>query len=186
MTLHNVMNVEFIKEKAKEPLDDALFLTDKPVVVSIGRVCYQKNFVAIPKIASELQKLMDFRWYIIGSGPENEVKLVRDEIVKWGVADKVILLGPRDNPYKYLAKASVFVLTSNYESYPTVINEALILGVPVVSNDIPSAHEMLVPRSGIISDINHLAEAIVAAKLLKVEFVNENEVIVKQLEELFG
>lgn len=182
MTLHNVMNLEFIREQAREPIEDSAFLTDKPVVLSIGRVCYQKNFVVIPKVASELAKVMDFRWYILGSGPEDEVKLVRDEIEKWGVGDKVILLGPRNNPYKYLAKASVFVMTSNYESYPTVINEALILDVPVVSNDIPSAHEMLTPGNGLITDVEHMADAIVAAQSLKVEFVDENESVMKKLE----
>ena len=199
MTLHNVMNLELIREQANDPIEDSEFLTDKPVVLSIGRVCYQKNFVVIPKVASELAKMMDFRWYIIGSGPENEVKLVRDGIEKWGVEDKVILLGPRDNPYKYLARSQVFVLTSNYESYPTVINEALILNVPVVSNDIPSAHEMLVTGkvsdienltghkilaagNGLISDIDHIADAIIAAQSLKVEFVDENEAVMKKLE----
>lgn len=226
MTLHNVMNLEFIREQAREPIEDGAFLTDKPVVLSIGRVCYQKNFVVIPKVASELAKVMDFRWYILGSGPEAEVKLVRDEIEKWGVGDKVILLGPCNNPYKYLAKASVFVMTSNYESYPTVINEALILNVPVVSNDIPSAHEMLttgkasdienladanaagtvaepladakmlaggdevertaegivVAQNGLISDIEHMADAIIAAQSLKVQFVGENAAVMKKLE----
>ena len=90
--------------------------------------------------------------------------------------------GPRDNPYKYLAKASVFVLTSNYESYPTVINEVLILNVPVVSNDIPSAHEMLTPGNGLITDVEHMADASVAAQSLKVEFVDENEDVMKRLE----
>ena len=90
-------------------------------------------------------------------------------------------------------------MTSNYESYPTVINEALILNVPVVSNDIPSAHEMLVTGkvsdienltghkilaagNGLISDIDHIADAIIAAQSLKVEFVDENEAVMKKLE----
>ena len=186
MALHNVMNVDFIREQAREKVEDSSFRTDKPIILSIGRVCYQKNFVAIPKIAAELRKTMDFRWYIVGGGPENEVGTVRDEIAKRGVEDIVVMLGPRDNPYKYLAHSQVFVMTSNYESYPTVINEALILGVPVVSNDIPSAHEMLAPGNGMISDIDHLANAIVAAQSMKVQFVGENGEILRKLDDLFG
>ena len=120
----------------------------------------------------------------------------------------------------------MFVLTSNYESYPTVINEALILNVPVVSNDIPSAHEMLttgkasdienladanaagtvaepladakmlaggdevermaegivVAQNGLITDVEHMADAIVAALSLTVDFFDENEEVRKRLE----
>ena len=94
--------------------------------------------------------------------------------------------GPRDNPYKYLARARVFVMTSNYESYPTVINEALILNVPVVSNDIPSAYEMLTPGNGLITDVEHMADAILAAQSLTVEFVDENEEVGKRLEGEIG
>ena len=120
----------------------------------------------------------------------------------------------------------MFVLTSNYESYPTVINEALILNVPVVSHDIPSAHEMLttgkasdienladanaagtvaepladakmlaggdevermaegivVAQNGLITDVEHMADAIVAALSLTVDFFDENEEVRKRLE----
>lgn len=77
-------------------------------------------------------------------------------------------------------------MTRNDAIYPTVINEALILGIPVVSNDIPSAHEMLAPGKGVISDIDHLANAIVAAQSMKVQFVGENQEILQRLDELFG
>ena len=43
-----------------------------------------------------------------------------------------------DNPYKYMKHSSVFVLSSRWEGLPTVLIEALALGLPVVSTDCPS------------------------------------------------
>ncbi len=43
-----------------------------------------------------------------------------------------------DNPYAFMARAAVFVLSSTYEGLPGVLIEALACGCPVVSTDCPS------------------------------------------------
>ena len=47
----------------------------------------------------------------------------------------------------------LYALTSIYESYPTVINEALVLNIPIISNDIPSIHEMIDETQGTIAPV---------------------------------
>ena len=100
------------------------------------------------------------KWFIIGDGPEVERACVEQEIKKYGVEDTVILLGNKPNPFSYLSKADLFVLTSVYESYPTVINEAKVLNIPIMANDIPPAHEMLQTDEAIIVDIKGMATRI--------------------------
>lgn len=177
--LHNITNVSYIRQKAEEPIDDTRFETNLPVIVSLGRVCAQKYFDAIPQIARELKQRLSFRWYIIGGGPQDEESVVRKEISQCGVEDCVIMLGAHNNPYNYLSKAAVFVLTSRYESYPTVINEALVLGVPVVARDIPSAYEMMIDNDGVICPLDEMPEKIL--QVLKshkdISFRDENESI---------
>ena len=143
-TIYNVINDEFICRSAT--CGDANEIIDRYYnIISVGRVCYQKNFIIIPEIISSLPESIrhQIRWYICGSGPEEEVEALKSKIYELGVSDACILLGAKDNPYPYIAKADLFVLTSVYESYPTVINEALVLGTPVISVDIPPVHEML-------------------------------------------
>ena len=73
----------------------------------------------------------------------------------------MVLLGNKPNPFPYLSKADLFVLTSVYESYPTVINEAKVLNIPIMANDIPPAHEMLQTDEAIIVGIKDMPSKIV-------------------------
>lgn len=162
ITIHNLINIDYIINQANTPLTDHLFETSSNfIIISIGRICAQKQFHTIPRIAKSLkQNNLEFKWYIIGNGQESEKKLVLDKIAKYNVENEVILLGERDNPYNYLKHSNLFVLTSLYESYPTVINEARVLGIPIVSVNIPPVYEMLNENEAIITPLENIAEAI--------------------------
>jgi glycosyltransferase involved in cell wall biosynthesis len=58
--------------------------------------------------------------------------------VELGLQESVSLLGNVSNPYVFMAKSAVFVLSSRYEGLPTVLVEAMACGCPVVSTDCPS------------------------------------------------
>jgi glycosyltransferase involved in cell wall biosynthesis len=174
--IYNLTNSRFIREKAKEPIDDDRFLTKGFfTLVSIGRVCAQKNFAVIPEILSclEDEQRKRVRWYIIGDGPTAEKAFVEEAIKRYHMEEQVFLLGNKPNPYPYLAKANLFVLTSVYESYPTVINEAKALNVPVLANQIPSAYEMVEEGTGIILPLNEMGGEIgKRLKLSQDELIN--------------
>lgn len=160
-TIYNIVNYDYIIELSKKKIEDKRFKEFEGFkVVSIGRVCAQKNFTCIPQIMSKIKG--NAKWFIIGDGPENEVKIIEEEIKKYKMKDKVIMLGGKENPYCYLANSNLFVLTSIYESYPTVINEAKVLNIPIISNDIPPAHEMMpeLDNFNSITTIENMAELI--------------------------
>ncbi|MGM9762699.1 MAG: glycosyltransferase [Candidatus Cryptobacteroides sp.] len=157
-TLYNVVNEDFIKQKANEPIDDIRFNNDIFTIVSVGRVCAQKAFGVIPGIASSLKKRgVKFNWYIVGGGPADEFATVVAKINNEEVGDVVIMLGEKDNPYPFIKKSDLYVLTSVYESYPTVLNEARVLNVPIVSNSIPPAYEMLSDGGAVIIPVDEMA-----------------------------
>ena len=69
------------------------------------------------------------------------------------------------NPYAYMSRASLFVLSSRWEGLPTVLIEALCCGTPVVSTDCPSGPREILKdgKYGLLTpvgDINALARAI--------------------------
>ncbi len=170
--IHNVINVDLITQKAKEAIDDERFVADRYTIVSCGRLDPVKQFSTIPKIAARIkeQYQLPFRWYVIGSGDEVEYSAIIAEIESNNVADVVIMLGVKSNPYPYLAKANLYVCTSMSESFPMVVNESKALCIPVVSNDFPSVKESL--RDGIdgyVCTIEEMANTILKASQNKWE-----------------
>ena len=147
--IHNSLDSEQIKEKAQgecPELDSSKFN-----IVSIGRLHEEKQFEKIPQIVSQIKTSKPFCWYIIGSGPDEE--LIKKEIEKYQLQDKVILMGMKDNPYPYIKNADLVVMTSRTESFSYVIAEAKALYIPVLSTDFPVAYEVLDETCGWISSL---------------------------------
>jgi len=146
MAIHNVINVEDIRSKGKDDNDyDGRFKTDVFTIVSCGRLDPIKGFNKIPMLANQVKSLSNkaFRWYIIGGGFAEEQHRIEEEIKKYNLMEFVILLGSKINAYPYIAKANLYVCTSESESFPLVVNEAKALSVPVISNIFPSVYESL-------------------------------------------
>lgn len=138
--IDNIYSPDAIRKSALEKQNE--IKTDKPVIVSCGRLHEQKNFVSVPIIASEMKKLgADFRWYILGGGTEEEK--IKENIAKYGMDDTVILLGPKANPYPYINACDVYAQPSLYEGKAVAVLEAQILGKPVVITDFATAKSQL-------------------------------------------
>jgi len=71
-----------------------------------------------------------------------------------GLTDDIFFLGWKDNPFKYLAKAKVFVLSSLWEGFGNVIVEAMACGLPIVSTDCKSGpREIISPEMDLKKEI---------------------------------
>lgn len=101
-----------------------------PHYVSVGRLAGQKNY---PLLLRAFARLDDpaARLTIVGEGAER-AKLVR-LAADLGIADRLDLPGHVSDPLPYLASASAFVLSSDYEGVPAVVIEALAAGLPLVA-----------------------------------------------------
>jgi len=137
--IHNPHDIGRIQRSAEEPVEDPWFAEKKvPVVVGIGRLRRQKNFQLLIDAAGDLHRTWGgkVRVVIFGEGPERELLLKR--IRRQGLQESVRLMGWVENPFKYLAKADLFVLSSDWEGLPNTLIEAMACGVPVISTDCES------------------------------------------------
>lgn len=198
LVINNVIDSKTIKLHKLLDIDKCdtnYFPKDKFNILSVGRICYQKHFELIPITARKLKdKGLQFHWNIIGSGPDNEVQSVIDEIASLDVSDCISLLGAKSNPYNYILQSNLFVVTSRYESFPTVINEAKIVGTPIVTTDFNAVHEIMDERYGLIVSLDHMADAIeklmieqeyykqIKSNLSTFEY--DNEAVLKQIYEI--
>ncbi|MCL1056395.1 glycosyltransferase [Shewanella gelidimarina] len=126
--IYNPFRIDDIKVKAEEAVDG---LPNEPFMIHIGRVTRQKRldilFQALQAMPSA-PKLV-----LLTNRPEKARKLAR----KYGVENRIITPGFQSNPYAWIARAELMLLSSDFEGLPTVLIESLICGTPVVSTNCP-------------------------------------------------
>ncbi|MGF1792755.1 glycosyltransferase [Photobacterium profundum] len=152
---------------AKEDICHRWFNEEYKTVVSLGRLSTQKDFKTLILSFKEVYRSIDnARLVIFGEGIlKNDLQYFVDKL---GLTDVVELFGFEINPYKYLAKADLFVLSSIYEGFGNVIVEALALNIPVVSTNCPSGPSEILENGKWgklveVGDESALALAIVAS-----------------------
>ena len=136
--IENILSPEFVRTRAAE-VDVTHELHGKPVLLSVGRYSYAKNYDNIPEITKFLVRdfgFEDLRWYIIGYGDDT---LIKAKIEEFGMGKHVILLGKKENPYPFIKACDVYVQPSRYEGKSVTVREAQILGKPVVVTEYPTA-----------------------------------------------
>jgi len=119
---------------AAAPLEHPWFEAGQdPVLLGVGGLRLQKDFPTLLRAFARVNTQRPCRLMILGQGHLH--KSLLDLAQELGVQDRVALPGFVDNPYAYLSRAAVFVLSSLWEGSPNVLTEALALGTPVVATD---------------------------------------------------
>lgn len=135
-TIHNPAVPDDLPHKVREVPDHPWYKEPgPPVVLSIGRLHRQKDFPTLLIAFSHLVKHRPARLLVLGKGPllQELLALAR----KLGISGHVDFPGFAENPYAYLARARLFVLSSRHEGIGNVLIEAMACGCPVVSTDCP-------------------------------------------------
>ncbi len=120
----------------KQPDDKITWMNCKrrKRIIAIGKLTEQKGFDFLLEAFAMIQS-MNSRLYILGTG-EKEIEL-KNLCRTLGISDRVEFMGFKENPFMYLKKADVFVLSSRYEGFPNVVLEAMACGKQVVAFNCP-------------------------------------------------
>lgn len=149
-------------DDCSDVLTENLFPRSCPIVLTVARLVPGKHILESLHIHHHLRKLgINFSWYIVGDGPMMEQ--LREEVNKLGMADAFILVGPRQDVYRWIRQCDVFALFSTAEGCPTVVIEALAMGTPVIMTDVNGADELIDhDRTGLIvsNDVNVIADGL--------------------------
>jgi|GEM_PF-310780 len=162
-TIYNPFNLEATKERIPSNSSlDHFFASTRPVVVAMGRLTKQKRFdLAIQAIEILRDEFaLSVGLVIMGQGElEDNLK----EMVKGKKLEaQVFFPGFVSTPGPYLAKASAFLSTSDYEGFGRAIVDALAVGCPVVARNCPSGPSEILENGvyGVLIPFNESAEHI--------------------------
>lgn len=135
----NPIDFAAIERQAAEKPPSILteLLSKKPLILSAGRLVKQKNFSLLLRAFARMQVIENAAHLIIlGDGPErSSLQCLADRL---GIAARLTMPGKVINPYVWMVHADLFVLSSNFEGWPNVLVEALVIGLPVVACDCPT------------------------------------------------
>lgn len=134
-----------------------------PMIIACGRLVQQKGYIFLLKAFALVIQKVKANLVILGEGPEQE-KLINLSI-KLGIQNNVFFLGFQSNPYQYMRKASVFVLSSLWEGFGNVIVEGMACGIPVIATNCPSGPGEIIKNgdNGILippADVDSLYQSI--------------------------
>ncbi|MDX2054183.1 MAG: glycosyltransferase [Polyangiaceae bacterium] len=135
-------------QAAQDPVPREGVASDEKLIVACGRLAAQKGY---PYLLEALSKLhQPVKLWILGEGPDRAA-LTR-QVQSLGLSEKVRFLGFQDNPFRYMAAADVFVLSSTFEGFGNVIVEAMAAGAPVVSTacDFGPTEIIVAEKSGLL------------------------------------
>lgn len=142
--IHDLVAVQEVAAMAQEQLSHPWFAPGAPpVILGAGRPIEQKDFPTLIRAFAFLRARREARLVILG-GRRDAIRSGRSLAElnalaqSLGVAADVELHGPEANPYRYMARAAAFVLSSRWEGFGHVLVEAMACGCPVVSTDCPS------------------------------------------------
>jgi glycosyltransferase involved in cell wall biosynthesis len=139
-------------ESAESSLAPEGFSAKGPNFVILGRLDRLKN---IPHAIRSFSRFVAqgcypyARLHVVGPEGNQSLLELRDIARAEGVADKVLLPGPTDEPLRYFRHADCALLCSDYEGLPGSALEALACGTPVVASNISPAREVASLTSGI-------------------------------------
>lgn len=172
LAIYNPVVDDRLPRAAAECPDHPWFRTrDVPIVLGVGRLERRKGFATLIRAFARVRRLRPLRLVILGAGKtakgEAADRAVLEALMRdLGVEADVSLPGFKLNPYAYMARASLFVLSSDYEGLPGVLIQAMACGCPVVSTDCPTGPREILEGGRFgplvpVGDDRAMAEAIV-------------------------
>ena len=123
-------------ELSKEEPNNIFFEENKlPFILGVGRLTPQKRFDTLIKAFSLILCKYEANLVILGEGEmRNNLEELANNL---NIRDKVFLPGFVNNPFIWMRKASLFVLSSSFEGLPGTLIQAMACGTPIVSTDCP-------------------------------------------------
>lgn len=127
--IYNFLDFDLINKKSEEKMEEDY----GKYIISIGSLTKNKNhelLINAFKILKDKYKVSE-KLLIVGEGKEREN--LEKQIRELNLENDVLLLGQKENPYKYIKNSELYVISSKDESFSLTLVEAMFLKKLVIS-----------------------------------------------------
>lgn len=190
--INNIIDYKNIIKKSQESVKEEI-TKNNTIFLNVGRHDEeQKKLSRIIEACNKLKKEgLKFKIIFVGDGKNNEEykKMVKN----YKLEKHIIFLGKKENPYPYFKVADCILLSSDYEGYPVVFTEAMVLNKPIITTNV-SGSDNIKGKYGFVIEKNteqlyeKMKEFILNGYEIKKQFNPEeyNKEIKEKLEEIIG
>ena len=133
--IYNPFDFKKIKKLSNYKIKN-LYKKETINLINVGRLTDQKDQITIIKSLITIVKTKKIKLIIVGKG-KKEFEL-KQFAKKNNLENYVDFIGYKNNPYPYIKKADIFILSSKYEGSPNVLIEAQFLNKYIISTDCPT------------------------------------------------
>lgn len=141
--IYNIVSPLNIKLLANKDLKADIRDKNNTSLLTVARISYEKGIdIALEACRLLVSNGYKIKWFIIGDGEEREniMSLIHEK----GIEENFILLGVKDNPYKYMKNVDIYVQPSRYEGKSIAIDEAKILCKPIVVTNFETVKDQII------------------------------------------
>lgn len=156
-SIYNGVDLSEIQNKKAEGLRgdiDELFIKNN-ILITHGRLAEQKNLLSLLGVFNSLEPDSKTKLVILGDGELRSKLLERCHTLGFKVYSVwsgepfnenygVYFFGYQKNPYPFLTKAALYLLTSSWEGFPLSLCEAMACGLPVLAADCPTGPKEII------------------------------------------
>lgn len=169
-SIYNPLNVSEIKKKSNKEINFNFFKKNSLNLINVARLNEQKNQMFLLEAIKMIKNKIPVKLLLIGSGDDRNKIL--NYIYKNNLKKIVKLISYKKNPFPYIIKSDLFVLTSKYEGLPNILLETIVLKKPILSSNCPTGPKEILDngKGGVLFKKGNLNDFI-----SKVIFINKNK-----------
>ena len=128
MVINNFINIDEIERKSKEQIKEKK-KKNETLFVFVGRL--DDSSKKVKRAINLIKEIEKTSLWIIGDGPDKKMyEKLTDNL---NLKDRVLFFGKKDNPYPYMIQADYIILTSDYEGFPVVYLESILLNKTIIT-----------------------------------------------------
>lgn len=172
--IYNPLNTEHIATLSKKKIKINFFIKNKKSlkIINIGRLTDQKDHLTLIKAIDLIKNLIPIKLIILGKGINY---FILNSIIKEkNLENNIKLIGYKKNPYNYIYKSDLFILTSRFEGLPNVLLESLYLKKFVISSDCPTGPSEIL-NNGEFGYLFKVSDYVALSKLILKFYYNKKK-----------